>query len=257
MKYIFFDVDRTLLCRDKEQPYIIDSTKEALKRLQEEGHLVAIATGRNYALSLDYMNEFGLQNMVVDGGNGIVVNGELVEDEPMDTELCRQLLRECEQQGFSYAIVKDTSNHNYSTDERFINNKMKSFWRTIIVDKVDFENIDSFYAIYIMCTKEQENLLPTFAKMTAVRTEVNRTHVETTTKSKGIKKMVDYFHGSYDDVVVFGDGTNDLDMFSQPWLKIAMGNSVDVIKQLADYITDDCNKDGIYNACEKYHWFKD
>jgi len=203
------------------------------------------------------MNDFGLSNMVVDGGNSFVIDGKLIETEPMDTELCRQLLKECDQIGLSYAVVKDISNHNYSTDKAFANNRMRAFWKTIIVDKVDYENIDSFYAIHIFCTKEQEKLLPTFNKLTATRISDYRTHVEPTQKSKGIKKLVDYLGGSYKDVVVFGDGTNDLDMFCQPWLKIAMGNAVEEIKELADYITDDCNKDGIYNACEKYNWFKD
>lgn len=43
MKIVFFDIDGTLLNKDNVIP---DSTKKAVKQLQENGIYVAIATGR-------------------------------------------------------------------------------------------------------------------------------------------------------------------------------------------------------------------
>ena len=54
--------------------------------------------------------------------------------------------------------------------------------------------------------------------------------------------------------VVFGDGYNDLSMFRPEWLNIAMGNARAELKEKADYITTDCDKDGIYNACKHFKW---
>lgn len=257
MKFIFFDVDRTLLCRDQQEPYIIDSTRDALNKLKELGHFVAIATGRNFALAKEYLDEFGLENMVVDGGNGFVIGKRLVEAESMDAALCRQLLQECDQNKISYAIVTDNSNHEYAMDQRFLMDPTEIFWDTIYLEKIDYQRMNSFFEIHLYCNKQQEACLPTLQKMTSTRVSDQRLHVETTEKSKGIKKVVEYFHGNLQDVVVFGDGTNDLDMFSYPWLKIAMGNAVDEIKERADYVTTDCNKDGIYLACQHFNWFMD
>ncbi len=66
--------------------------------------------------------------------------------------------------------------------------------------------------------------------------------------------MISYFDVNSNQVVVFGDGYNDLSMFRPEWLNIAMGNARDELKLEADYITTDCDKDGIYNACKHFKW---
>lgn len=43
-KYLFFDIDGTLT--DRATGEIVPSAKEVLQRLEENGHFVAIATGR-------------------------------------------------------------------------------------------------------------------------------------------------------------------------------------------------------------------
>jgi hydroxymethylpyrimidine pyrophosphatase-like HAD family hydrolase len=45
-------------------------------------------------------------------------------------------------------------------------------------------------------------------------------------------------------------------MFTDDWTKVAMGNAIPELKKLADYVTSDVDKDGIYNACEKLGLFE-
>lgn len=73
-------------------------------------------------------------------------------------------------------------------------------------------------------------------------------------KRKGILEMLEYIHASKEDVVVFGDDLNDLDMFNDTWLKIAMGNGHEKLKEIADYVTDLNINDGIYKACVHFNW---
>ena len=49
---------------------------------------------------------------------------------------------------------------------------------------------------------------------------------------------------------MFGDSENDLSMFVDGWTKVAMGNAIDELKARADYVTNDVENDGIYNACK-------
>lgn len=44
-------------------------------------------------------------------------------------------------------------------------------------------------------------------------------------KQKGIKHLMTYLNADVHDVVVFGDDYNDIDMFNEPWYKIAMRNA--------------------------------
>lgn len=57
-----------------------------------------------------------------------------------------------------------------------------------------------------------------------------------------------------EDVVVFGDDYNDLDMFDDAFYKIAMGNGCDALKERADYVTETNVNDGIYQACKHHQW---
>ena len=49
-------------------------------------------------------------------------------------------------------------------------------------------------------------------------------------------------HADPSDAVVFGDGLNDLTMFRKPFFAIAMGNARPVLKERADYVTQDNDK---------------
>ena len=75
-------------------------------------------------------------------------------------------------------------------------------------------------------------------------------------KKGGIFKMMEILQAPIQDVVVFGDDYNDLDMFDKDlWTGVAMGNACDALKEKATYITDKNVDDGIYNICEKMGWF--
>ena len=52
--------------------------------------------------------------------------------------------------------------------------------------------------------------------------------------------------------MVFGDAENDLDMIAYAGIGIAMGNTKDCVKKIADYVTTDVDDHGIVNALKEY-----
>ena len=52
--------------------------------------------------------------------------------------------------------------------------------------------------------------------------------------------------------MAFGDGGNDIQMLEYVALGIAMDNAGDKVKQVADYITDSVDDDGISNALKHF-----
>ena len=58
---IFFDIDGTLLDEDKIMP---NSTKEAIFALKEQGHEVAIATGRAPFMFVDIREELNIDTYI-------------------------------------------------------------------------------------------------------------------------------------------------------------------------------------------------
>lgn len=54
--------------------------------------------------------------------------------------------------------------------------------------------------------------------------------------------------------MVFGDGLNDISMIDQAPLGIAMGNAIDEVKAVANFITKRNDDDGIEYACRHFGW---
>ena len=67
-------------------------------------------------------------------------------------------------------------------------------------------------------------------------------------KATGIRDVVEFLHMSQADTIGFGDGQNDFDMLRYCDVGVAMGNSSDEVKAVADIVTDDIKEDGLKNA---------
>jgi hydroxymethylpyrimidine pyrophosphatase-like HAD family hydrolase len=51
----------------------------------------------------------------------------------------------------------------------------------------------------------------------------------------------------------FGDGGNDITMLAHTHIGIAMGNANPEVKEIADYITDSVDENGIWNALKHFN----
>ena len=67
-------------------------------------------------------------------------------------------------------------------------------------------------------------------------------------KATAIEKFMAHVGAPMSDSIAFGDSGNDFEMMQTVGLAVAMGNATEPIKELADYVTTDVDKDGIYNA---------
>ncbi len=64
-------------------------------------------------------------------------------------------------------------------------------------------------------------------------------------KTKTIAEVIERLDLTWDNVVTFGDGNNDIEMLQLAKVGIAMGNANDFVKSHADYVTDTVLNDGI------------
>ena len=236
-KFFFFDIDGTLAVGTPGDQYVPESAKKAIKELENQGHFVAIATGRSYAMAKDHMKSLGFQNMVSDGGNGITINGELLEIKPLDYDKCIKLIDECEEKGFIWALSPDNATRRLAPDHRFYDFTHDIYMDTVVQEGLNPRDFDEIYKVYIACYAPEEEKLEALKDLPWCRFHKEYLFVEPGDKSVGIKAIVDHFGGNYKDVVVFGDEKNDLSMFIDEWTSIAMGNAIDELKAKATYVT--------------------
>lgn len=249
-KYMFFDIDGTLT-NDNPGGVILPSTRRALKKLQENGHFVAIATGRAHWMAMDAATETGILNLVHDGGNGITIDGKVQWIHPLDRQKALLIIDEALAGGFHVEVVIDDTPAHYTKTAP----KEDSGWCEIIVDpNMDFHQLKEIYKVYITMTQEEESQLKHLKTLGYMRYRPDGIIVEPDDKYHGIVDLVKLVGGNEEDIVVFGDGHNDYTMFKQAPMSIAMGNAIDELKEIATYITKSNKENGIEHACQHFGW---
>lgn len=71
-------------------------------------------------------------------------------------------------------------------------------------------------------------------------------------KKNAIIKLAEILKIEQEEIIVMGDGGNDISMFECAGLKIAMENAGDYLKDKADYITASNNESGVAKAIKKF-----
>ena len=259
MKYFFFDIDGTLVYRDQNNKSVVpESTLMAILKLREQGHFVAIATSRPYVLTRDTALCLGFDNFVCDGGDGYCIEQKEIEILPLNRADCLQLFYEAREHNIGVSVSIDTTNNRYSTDDAFISKHSYLKNAFDFVTKEDFiiEEAKNIHKMCLDLPESKEYLLPSLKKIPHYRINEDCILVEAIDKYQGIIRVMEKINGDLNEIVVFGDGLNDLAMFKQAAYSIAMGNGCKEIKEIADFITKDVGDDGIYHACEFHGWIK-
>lgn len=232
-----------------------ESTRTCLMQLKEQGHFVAIATGRLQADALSRAKALGLDCIVADGGNSVTVNGNIIHMESLPVPESIAFIDRLHKQGKPWAVCSENKPERYTPDERFARLINDGFMETIVRPELHYSSLDCLYKVFIPCKAHEEGSID-FGTLPKVRFSPDCMFIEPTDKAKGIKMMMDYLEAPCEDVVVFGDGSNDIRMFIGEWFSVAMGNARSALKERADFITKDCDKDGILYACRHFGWVK-
>ena len=71
-------------------------------------------------------------------------------------------------------------------------------------------------------------------------------------KGEAARRIARVLNVPISELAVIGDMANDLPMFDVATYKIAMGNGIDELKQMADFVTDDNEHDGFAAAVDRF-----
>ena len=171
-KYFFFDIDGTLT--DRSTGLIVPSAREALEKLKAAGHFIAINTGRAHYKARKFFDQHGFDNMVCNGGMGIVINRELVENRPIDFEKALWLYQYCIDNGIGVLAACDDSQKVYAKDFTFYDQVGPRREPTTYIIDPDFDPRD-FGTIYKLYTAgaAQEPSLPGGTRIRQLRTRLH------------------------------------------------------------------------------------
>lgn len=260
-KYFFFDIDGTLT--DRATGKIVESAALALEKLRDAGHFVCINTGRAQYKARKFFDENGFDNMIANGGKAIVIGKKLVENSPLPFEKACRVYDEALQSGLGVLVADEDSERVVTRDFRFYDQAGIRKEPTYYVIDENYQPGERgvIYKMYISIPQSREKelltLIPSLKEVGHVWFEPEYLLVQQDDKRGGIYRMLELVGAPPDrEVIVFGDDTNDIDMFAPEFYKVAMGNGHPRLKALADEVAPANTDDGIYRVCEKNGWFE-
>lgn len=271
-KYLIaLDMDGTLLNRHGK---VSKRTIEVLNSLIRKGHYIVPASGRAFTiLPKEILELQGIQFAVLE--NGAIVwdwkNQCAIKQERLPQGFVAAILEEIERQTASGYYAEVIVNGKVYADERIQKELeqskiMGNFAKYMRQNHIFLENLSSRIELLNAAEKlnvyfEDMNLGEAVREKWKKEPQLNVTtsvsgNAEFTaagiSKGHGILTLQQHLGIPKEHCIAIGDDENDLEMFEQVQVAVAMGNAKEKVKSAADEVTLDCDEDGAAVFLERY-----
>lgn len=262
-KTIFIDIDGTLLSHRTGIP---KSAMEAIDLARKNGHKVFINTGRVSSAVDDYLKFFPFDGYVFAAGGHVVVKDESIFTHLIDPTIVRQAIGIFEKHRVGYVLEgSDASYYNtYAIDffrRKYEENNLKDkpqLHRHLVQENMvspisQYSDENSAITKFSIFTNTHQQLLDCQNEFpSGFQFILYETSGEIVTsginKATGIQKVLDYLGAEQKDTFAIGDSMNDYEMVQFANTGIAMGNAVETLKNVADYVTFNVDDHGLFHA---------
>ncbi|MBQ6654865.1 MAG: Cof-type HAD-IIB family hydrolase [Erysipelotrichaceae bacterium] len=248
IKVIFFDLDGTVLSHTGVP--VLDSTREALRLLKEKGIKRICCTGRNIG-EMEGIKEFDL-----DFDGYYTDNGQGYFDEELNPVEIDYLNEQQTQELVSFFNMKIVPTMLATSEKLILNCFSKQVLE--VTDELDiptgvvgtYNGERLLNGVAYVSRKEEEQIrqyLPNavFARWNPYAVDIV---YNAGGKAEAIEKYISKHNLSREETMAFGDSFNDESMLKAAGYGVAMGNAVEELKKVADYVAPDIDDDGIYRA---------
>ncbi|OOO00576.1 MAG: hypothetical protein ATN35_06640 [Epulopiscium sp. Nele67-Bin004] len=273
IKMFVFDLDGTLLKKDQS---FDDHTVDMIKELQNDGKKIVIATGRNYTLSYYLAEKYDIQcDMIVNNGHEIRWPNETAYT-PFDKDILLQVLAIFKKYDMHLtAYGENDTKYSFYDEDKYYNEHIfmsESMRGCSVEDKKDIPLFNrAYYAKNLIQMEEVgdfENINILKIDSKSLHTESNKRCIEelkeipnimiasaceeyveviqdNAHKASAVLELAKSYGITPDEICVFGDGENDIEMLEAVKYSFAMENAKDCVKQVAKYVTDTNNNQGV------------
>ncbi|BCS80497.1 Cof-type HAD-IIB family hydrolase [Anaerocellum diazotrophicum] len=269
-KLIAIDLDMTLLDRNKNISY---RNKKAIELAKKKGVKIVLCSGRILKGVMYFAKVLGLYDQVIVACNGAIVR-DLKKNKDiyyigLENEKSLEIARICKENDIYYHYYfQDTMiarRLDYSSKFYYEKNKELPEEERINIIIDDSENtlkacadlITKFVIIdadlkkvdYVRKIIERE-----ISGIETTKSDINILEVmkEGVNKKSALEFVCSYLGIAPEEVMAIGDNENDLEMIEFAGLGIAMENAIEELKEIADYVTNSYDDDGVARAIEKF-----
>lgn len=275
IKYVFFDMDGTLLTSNKKPSL---KTIEIIKKLKTMNINCSIATGRPYYFAQNEIKIVDPQLPIISCNGALIydsINQSLMSFSSINKKISEKIFNILIENDVVFLIYTKEQIFRYKNNETHpvskwfnnidkINNDINNNNRATIENinnykEFNIKNYDvvKFLIIYSETEPENykkiENEINQLSDVYIVRSqnEVFDIMPKGLSKGQGLTTLHNLGLIDLSKTIVFGDAENDISMFKVAKWSVAMGNAQEATKKNASYITNDNDNEGIFNFFNK------
>lgn len=262
-KAVFFDIDGTILAREHGILSMTPRVKSAMKKLQEAGHKIFIATGRPYAFIYDELLNFGFDGFVLNNGALVLIGGEVIFRQDLDMDSVKKICEYAASERVEYFLESYPEVYcprDFKVCDEFFKKVGADYSR--FVREFDFDKISVSKIECVTARTDAENLDAVYKKILAtpgVTGWADPFHFKTTeiysdkvSKATGILRVLEHFGIAVENSCAFGDGHNDIEMIQTVGTGFAMGTGRDELRRVAKFVVPSVFEDGVAVGIERY-----
>ncbi len=266
IKLAIFDLDGTLLRRDKTLSKI---TIEAVKALKRSGVTVAVATGRNYEMVSPYLRRLGLYEGPVVTCNGAIIHElsdkRILASHAIGKEAQARMIDFAASHQYPFVIFNTTGAHTLQNERIAVYEAWNEKHPKDRVDIHIHDGVESLKAIEAnkiltaiedkTKTEEASKLIAPLDQATSFQSNEGLLDVVAPlgTKGEGARFLMDHYNVAPEETVAFGDNDNDAQMLERIPLSFALKNATIRAKRAASHITAlENDRDGVADTLYKH-----
>lgn len=246
-KLIVTDLDGSALRDDKT---LSKKTIDAFAKCHKAGIPIAIATARYIAGAKPFADALHADFQILTDGTLVYQNNELIYSNTMNLETTNAILQELYRLGHTSHIAIPTAYGLFRYPEGEKGNTIGFHFD--IAEPFPYPANKMVVEIHNEATAAQIAEKCGCAQF-RYRGEDRYTFFHpTASKLNAIRFITEKLGITLDDVLVFGDDINDIEMITHCGWGVAMGNAIDEVKTMADEVTDTNENDGIAKVLSRY-----
>lgn len=262
IKLVASDIDETLVDQDKNVP---ERNRIAIKKAQEKGIIVMLATGRGTYELFDIPEQAGVihdDRYVICCNGAIVMNiktKEIVHSMGLKYEYAKTI--------FDYAHANNQTCYIYTLDHKYgLNLDRDSYAEEQITELTD-NNIDflkdQIILKAILKNKDMnylQGLEIDIAYLTNYDVEIAYSsdmfmeiNAKGVNKARALEKVCEHYGIGLDEVLAIGDNYNDVAMLEEAGTSVAVANAHLQVKESANFVAEATNEEGaVGEAIERF-----
>lgn len=285
-KLVVIDLDGTML---NEYGKITENTKEIIKKVQEKGVEVVIASGRPIDSTKHFAEQINSKKFFISGNGAIIYDitkDEIIYENTLKKQKVLDIIKICEENSIYYNVYTEkeiiTKNLQYNTlfyyKENVNKDELEKTHINIVENTYEYISTREEKIVKITICDDSQTIFNSILRKIKEIDEIevlDVSHMSKKTIKNGVDEIdIEYFYTEIsaknvdkwnaievlkekmqinnEEIIAIGDNINDKNMIDNAGLGVAMGQSTPIVKEIANYVTNSNSEEGVVAALEEF-----